>query len=96
MKTEILIILTSAFAALTWVRILPFIYYIKLWLGRPLYDGTLKPLDCVFCLSGWFTLALTLIAGCGWVSVLFATTFAPFVGMIVEHLFDLYIKSKLK
>ena len=89
---EILIVMASSLLALTWVRIMPLMWYIKAYLNRE----SLKPFDCVFCLSGWLTLLLTLINGSHWVVVLYCTSLAPFVGMLVEHLFDLYIKHKMK
>lgn len=80
-------ILISVFASIMIADILPIVKEIKYRLKR----DKLKPFDCNFCLSGWISLAISIIWYTGITSLLISIFVTPFITA-----FTFYLWTKIK
>jgi hypothetical protein len=85
--TGLLIVVLSIFAAYLWVNVLPFIWYIKTWLGMP----NLKPLDCCVCLATWIATVFTVIYWDNFLNSILTVVCTTFFAYIVERLTMRYL-----
>jgi hypothetical protein len=85
--TELLIILSSVIIAYLWTNVLPFIWYIKTFLGM----DKLKPLDCCVCLSTWIATILVAAYYNTFLIALATVCLTTFTAYVVERLIYRYL-----